>query len=120
MDYQTFSSPHPPAFGGGGGVGGFSSSAPSTHSPQQQLYADPQARLQQSNPSFAYAQGQFANGHGGGFPQQQQASGAMMQQQQQQQQLGGLSQSQLHQARGKPRPGRSHLPSDAYACAAPR
>jgi len=108
MDYQTFSSPqHPPAFGGGGGgSGSFSSSAPSTHSPQQQLYADPQARLQQSNPSFPYqqaqAQAQFANANGrpGGFPQQQ--GGAMMQ-------LGGLSQSQLHQARGKA-PGEPPLP----------
>lgn len=97
MDYQTFSSPQhlPPAFGG------FSSSAP-THSPQQQPYADPQARLQQSNPSFPYAHAQFANGQPGGFPSsmpsQSQAptgGGAMMQ-------LGGLSQSQLHQARGKP------------------
>ncbi|KAF2688055.1 hypothetical protein K458DRAFT_415126 [Lentithecium fluviatile CBS 122367] len=97
MDYQTFSSPQhlPPAFGGG-----FSSSAAPTHthSPQQQLYADPQARLQQSNPSFSYAQAPFTNGQpgAGGFasslPGAQSASGAMMQ-------LGGLSQSQLHQAR---------------------
>ena len=99
MDYQTFSSPqHPPAFGGA-----FSSSAPSTHSPQQQLYADPQARLQQSNPSFPYTHAQFANGQNGGFPQ---PGGAMMQ-------LGGLSQSQLHQARGKPAGG-CHTPPTTY------
>jgi hypothetical protein len=129
MDYQTFNSPQhmPPAFGGG-----LSSSAPThSHSPQQQqqLYADPQARLQQSTPSFPYTQqqqpqqqqqqqpqAQFANStingngqQGGGFPSTMPGpaltsnGGAMMQ-------LGGLSQSQLHQARGKPasKPNRSH------------
>lgn len=95
MDYQTFNSPQhlPPSFGGP-----FSTSSQPTHSPQQQLYADPQARLQQSNPSFAYAQ--FTNGQAGGFPSTMPApaaSGAMMQ-------PGGLSQNQLHQARGKPSP----------------
>lgn len=98
MDYQTFNSPQnlPPSFGGQ-----FSTSSAPAHSPQQQLYADPQARLQQSNPSFPYAQ--FTNGQAGGFPSSMpgsaSVSGAMMQ-------PGGLSQNQLHQARGKP----PHLP----------
>ncbi|KAJ4303391.1 hypothetical protein N0V90_002284 [Kalmusia sp. IMI 367209] len=98
MDYQTFNSPQhlPPSFGGP-----FSTSSAPSHSPQpqpqqQQLYQDPQARLQQSTPSFPYQQ--FANGQPGGFaasmpgPGSQATSGAVMQ-------PGGLSQSQLHQAR---------------------
>lgn len=103
MDYQTFNSPQhlPPSFGGP-----FSTSSAPTHSPQQQLYADPQVRLQQSNPPFPYAQ--FTNGQAGGFPASMggpaATSGAMMQ-------PGGLSQSQLHQARGKPPPS---LPARPY------
>ena len=97
MDYQTFNSPQhlPPSFGGP-----FSTSSAPSHSPQQaQLYQDPQARLQQSaSAPFPYQQ--FANGQPAGFPASmpgagsQAISGVAMQ-------PGGLSQSQLHQARGK-------------------
>lgn len=53
MDYQTFNS-HNPSFGGQ-----FASA------PQHSQF-DPQARLQQSNPSFPY--GQFPNGQPAAFP----------------------------------------------------
>ncbi|KAF1973402.1 hypothetical protein BU23DRAFT_554393 [Bimuria novae-zelandiae CBS 107.79] len=96
MDYQTFNSPQhlPPSFGGP-----FSTSSAPSHSPQQaHLYQDPQARLQQSaNAPFPYQQ--FANGPPPGFPAtmpgapgSQATSGAVMQ-------PGGLSQTQLYQAR---------------------
>ncbi|KAF2195332.1 hypothetical protein K469DRAFT_698908 [Zopfia rhizophila CBS 207.26] len=108
MDYQTFNSQqhHLPSSLGGP----FSTSLPGTsvsaahyaqptHSPQQQqqVYADPQARFQQSSPSsFPYS----TNGQAGGFPLASSMGGgtvtssnnAMMQ-------PGNLSQHQLHSAR---------------------
>ncbi|PSN64421.1 hypothetical protein BS50DRAFT_636603 [Corynespora cassiicola Philippines] len=98
MDYQTFNSQQhlPPSFGGPFSTSSAAHLAQPTHSPQQQqLYADPHARLQQSNPSPS-PYGQFTNGQAGGFPSSMGGnasfSGAMMQ-------PGGLSHNQLHQAR---------------------
>ena len=103
MDYQTFNSQQhlPSSFGGPFSTASAAHLAPTTHSPQsQQLYADPQARLQQSSfPSpFPYAQQYTPNGQPSGYPPVGGvAANAMMQ--------PGLShnQNQLHQARGKPR-----------------
>lgn len=102
MDYQTFNSQQhlPSSFGGPFSTPSAAHLAqPTTHSPQhQQLYADPQGRLQQSTPSpFPYGQQYTPNGQPGGFaPVGGVAANAMMQ--------PGLShnQNQLHHARGKP------------------
>ena len=92
MDFQ--SSQYPSSFAG------FSTSAAhlgqtTTHSPQQNQFfnSDPQARFAQSNNAFAY--GGLPNGGQGASFSNSMQSGAMMQP------GAGMSQSQLHQARGK-------------------
>ncbi|KAF2477874.1 uncharacterized protein BDR25DRAFT_250209 [Lindgomyces ingoldianus] len=102
MDYQTFNSQqhHLPSSLGGPfstalpGTSASAHLAQPTHSPQQQqLYADPHGRFQQS----AASPFPFANGQQGGFAAMGGGSittsgGAVTQ-------PGGLSQNQLHQAR---------------------
>jgi hypothetical protein len=116
MDYQTLNSQNP-SFGGGPFPtlpGTPAHLGQPTHSPQQQQhqYADPQARFLQSSPSpFPYGQ-QFANGQPQAFPNMGAgglpANGGLMQP------GGGLSHSQLQQARGKPRYALCPTPDSLY------
>ncbi|KAH9861775.1 hypothetical protein J1614_011528 [Plenodomus biglobosus] len=100
MDYQTFNG-HNASFGGG----------QFNNSPQHSQF-DPQARLQQSNPSFPYG-GQFPNGQAAAFPAMGGAMGGSVMQPgmpqnpraaaaalHQQQQLAQQQQQQQQQAGG--------------------
>lgn len=82
MDYQTFNG-HNPSFG-----------APFSTQPAPQhahFYTEPQARLQQANPSFGY--GQFPSGQAAAFPAMGGAVGSSAMQ-------PGAMPASLNQARG--------------------